>query len=45
MAETHGSGRLDRIEANLERAGQRINQLTELFDAMVEHLTTSSSSF
>jgi hypothetical protein len=30
MPEGNGSGRLDRIEANLER-------LTERFDAMVEH--------
>lgn len=37
MAETNGSGRLDRIEASLERVGQRINELTERFDAMVEH--------
>jgi hypothetical protein len=37
MPDTDGSGRLDRIEANLERVGERINQLTERFNAMVDH--------
>ncbi|MBV8898063.1 MAG: hypothetical protein JO051_16230 [Acidobacteriaceae bacterium] len=37
MAETNGSGRLDRIEANLEHVTQRLNELTERFHAMVDH--------
>jgi hypothetical protein len=37
MAEVDGGGRLDRIEGLLERTGQRINQVTELFNAMVDH--------
>lgn len=37
MPEPNGSGRLDRIEASLERAGQLINELTERFNAMVDH--------
>jgi hypothetical protein len=37
MPEPNGSGRLDRIEANLERASERINQLTERMNAMADH--------
>jgi hypothetical protein len=37
MAETNGSGRLDRIEASLESTTQRLNQLTEKFHLMVDH--------
>jgi uncharacterized protein YaaN involved in tellurite resistance len=37
MAETNGGGRLDRIEASLEKAGERLNELTEKFHMMVEH--------
>ncbi|MBV9084593.1 MAG: hypothetical protein JOZ62_18110, partial [Acidobacteriaceae bacterium] len=37
MSDENGSGRLDRIEGALERAVQRINELTERFDLMVDH--------
>lgn len=37
MAETNGSGRMDRIEANLEKVGARLNELTERFHEMVDH--------
>ncbi len=37
MAETNGTGRLERIEANLEITTQRLNQLTEKFHLMVDH--------
>jgi oligoribonuclease (3'-5' exoribonuclease) len=37
MAETNGTGRLDRIEASLERTTERLNQLTEKFHLMVDH--------
>jgi predicted nucleic acid-binding Zn-ribbon protein len=37
MSEASGGGRVDRIEANLERATQRINDLTERFREMLEH--------
>ncbi|HEY3938059.1 MAG TPA: hypothetical protein VGL97_11545 [Bryobacteraceae bacterium] len=37
MAEGNGRGRLDRIEANLERATERINELTENFHRMIDH--------
>jgi hypothetical protein len=37
MAETNGTGRLDRIEASLENTTQRLNQLTEKFHLMVDH--------
>jgi len=37
MAETNGTGRLERIEANLETTTQRLNQLTEKFHLMVDH--------
>jgi hypothetical protein len=37
MAEANGSGRLDRIEASLEKTGQRLNELTEKFHLMVDH--------
>ena len=37
MAEGNGSGRLDRIEANLETTGRRINELTEKFHLMAGH--------
>ena len=37
MADTNGGGRLDRIEANLEKVGARLNELTERFNAMVDH--------
>ncbi|MGH9584456.1 MAG: hypothetical protein ACRD4O_16150 [Bryobacteraceae bacterium] len=36
MAEGNGSGRLDRIEANLERASERINALTDRFHEMAD---------
>ncbi len=37
MAEPNGTGRLDRIEANLEATTQRLHQLTEKFHLMVDH--------
>jgi hypothetical protein len=37
LPEANGTGRLDRIEAALETAGHRINELTERFNAMVDH--------
>jgi hypothetical protein len=37
MAETNGTGRLDRIEDSLETTTQRLNQLTEKFHLMVDH--------
>lgn len=37
MPETNGGGRLDRIEAILERTGQRLDELTEKFHLMVDH--------
>jgi vacuolar-type H+-ATPase subunit H len=37
MSEASGGGRVDRIEANLERATQRINDVTERFREMLEH--------
>jgi hypothetical protein len=37
MAEANGAGRLDRIEANLERVGVRLNELTEKFHLMADH--------
>jgi hypothetical protein len=37
MAETNGTGRLERIEADLETTTQRLNQLTEKFHLMVDH--------
>jgi hypothetical protein len=37
MSETNGTGRLDRIEASLEKTGQRLNDLTEKFHLMVDH--------
>jgi predicted nuclease with TOPRIM domain len=36
MPEANGSGRLDRIEANLEKTTQRLNELTETFHLMVD---------
>ncbi len=37
MAETNGTGRLDRIEAGLETVTLRLNLLTEKFHLMVDH--------
>lgn len=37
MPEGNGTGRLDRIEANLERVAERLNELTTHFHEMVDH--------
>ena len=37
MGEANGTGRLERIEANLEMTTQRLNQLTEKFHLIVDH--------
>lgn len=37
MPEGNGTGRLDRIEANLERVTERLNELTTHFHEMVDH--------